>query len=161
MTMAQNTVRIENYYGKTVQATVLEEVNDGPLKGWNYLQMPDGSKCHIARRWCLPLTADGSSARPGTTTDTDWRRFLRTHWDTRRNHLQADATGEFIAIFTRAAAAYYARHNQKPNKPNEPNEPIMPNRPNEPIMPNKPSTPITTHSPQKPHYIQLSLFPTI
>lgn len=132
----QNIVRIENYYGKTVHATVLEEVLDGILKGWNYLQMPNGSKCYMARRWCLPLSAD----------DTDWRKFLREHWDDERNHCRVECLGEFMAIFTRAAAAYMRKKSAPVPYAAAPQQPIQP------------VAETATKPKRKPQYVQLSLF---
>lgn len=102
----QHIVRIENYYGKTVQAVVLEEVNDGILKGWNYLQMPDGSKCYMARCWCLPLNVGGDTV---DANDTDWRKFLREHWDNERNCCRTDCLERFYSIFRQACSNYMHR----------------------------------------------------
>lgn len=142
----QHIVRIENYCGETVYATVLEEVQDGFLKGWNHLQMPDGSTCYMARCWCLPLT-DGADRMDGKAIadnpdDTDWRKFLRDHWDDTIGGCKVECLDDFMRIFIRAAAVYmkgkYAHvgYDAKPLA----------------------SAAEAAPQPMKPHYVQLSLF---
>lgn len=153
----QNTVRIENYYGKAVQATVLEEVRDGILKGWNHLQMPDGSRCYMARRWCLPMPA-GASCASGNTVDaddTDWRKFLREHWDAGRNHCRVECLDEFMAIFTRAAAACMRK---KPAPACMRKKPAPVPYAAAPQRPMQPTAETAKKSKRKPRYVQPSLF---
>lgn len=156
-------VRIDNYYGRTVIATVLEEVTEGILHGWDYLQMPDGEKCYMARQWCVPCTADGkpldnpvpydAAVQSPSEEDTDWRKFLHDHWDTERNHCKVEYLESFMVIFRRAAAAYMRKKQQK-----QVSVPIMPK---EPVS--EPSVSFAEAMPQpspkrKPRCVQLSLF---
>ena len=46
-------------------------------------------------------------------TDTDWRTFLKTHWDDARNHCRVDCLEEFMTIFRRAAANYINNKNEQ------------------------------------------------
>lgn len=89
----QQQVRVHYGQNKIITATLLEEVNEGILKGWNKLRMPNGHECYM-------------SAKSIATeqTDTDWRKYLKTHWDTAHNYLRPDCAEEFMTIFNRAAA---------------------------------------------------------
>lgn len=154
-------VRIDNYYGRTVIATVLEEVAEGILHGWNYLQMPDGEKCYIATRWCVPCTADGKPLTQdgcvsghtiaADSQDTDWRKFLHDHWDTEHNHCKVEYLEAFMVIFRRAAAAYIKKQAPKPVEPKEP-QPVASVSFAEAVPQPKPTPK------KKPRYVQLSLF---
>lgn len=65
---------IKVHYGlhDIVTATLLEEVSEGILKGWIKLRMADGHECYMSSRWRV-------------MEDTDWRSFLKAHWDQKRN----------------------------------------------------------------------------
>lgn len=52
----------------------------------------------VHKRWCTPVDPQQS--------DTDWRGFLRTHWDNEHGYCRVDCLQEFMTIFNRAAAAY-------------------------------------------------------
>lgn len=107
----------------TVKATLLEEVHTGILSGWNRLRMADGHECYMSSRWCHdePIASDYVAtvdpAVPGDdhTVDalTDWRSFLKAHWDVQHNHLSTDSLEEFMAIFRRAAANYINNKNEQ------------------------------------------------
>lgn len=62
----------------------------------------------VHKRWCTPVDPQQS--------DTDWRGFLRTHWDATHNHCQVEHLDEFYAIFRRAAAAYINKQNHEQDK---------------------------------------------
>lgn len=45
------------------------------------------------KQWCTPCLADGTSINAAhDDTDTDWRTFLKTHWDDARNHCRVDCS---------------------------------------------------------------------
>ena len=62
----------------------------------------------VHKRWCTLVDPQQS--------DTDWRGFLRTHWDAEHNHCQVEHLDEFYAIFRRAAAAYINKQNHEQDK---------------------------------------------
>lgn len=59
----------------------------------------------VHKRWCTPVSAPqapsssvpchGLQAVDSVTTTTDWRAFLKTHWDTERNHCKVEYLDEF------------------------------------------------------------------
>lgn len=99
--------QVKVFYGTgIIQATLLEMVTEGVLKGWAKLRLRDGSVCYMAERW---LNLEASS-------DTDWRAYLKVHWDNGRNHLRTDCLNEFYTIFRRAAAAYFNKQNHEQDK---------------------------------------------
>ena len=65
----------------------------------------------VHKRWCTPVCAPQapSDSVPATT---DWRSFLKTHWNTERNHCKVEHLDEFYRIFRSAAAAYIQKHEQ-------------------------------------------------
>lgn len=66
------------------------------------------------KQWCTPCLADGTSINAAhDDTDTDWRTFLKTHWDDARNHCRVDCLEEFMTIFRRAAANYQNKNEQQ------------------------------------------------
>lgn len=86
-------IRVRTGTSGTVVATLLEEVREGILKGWNRLRMPDGSERYMSARWCV-------------CGDSDWRRFLKEHWDDKHDYLRTDCLEEFMKVFVRAAGNY-------------------------------------------------------
>ena len=69
------------------------------------------------KQWCTPCLADGTSINAAQDdTDTDWRTFLKTHWDDARNHCRVDCLEEFMTIFRRAAANYINKQNHEQDK---------------------------------------------
>ena len=68
----------------------------------------------VHKRWCTPVCAPQapSGSVPATT---DWRAFLKTHWDTEHNHCKVEYLDEFYRIFRCAAAAYFnnKQHHEK------------------------------------------------
>lgn len=66
------------------------------------------------KQWCTPCLADGTSINAAhDDTDTDWRGFLKAHWDVQHNHLSTDSLEEFMTIFRRAAANYINNKNEQ------------------------------------------------
>lgn len=80
----------------------------------------------VHKRWCTPVSAPqalsgsvpchGLQAVDSLHTTTDWRSFLKTHWDAEHNHCQVERLNEFYAIFRRAAAAYINKQNHEQDK---------------------------------------------
>ena len=80
----------------------------------------------VHKQWCTPVTAQqasnsvvpchGLQAAESVSTTTDWRKFLREHWDAEHNHCQVEHLNEFYAIFRRAAAAYINKQNHEQDK---------------------------------------------
>lgn len=80
----------------------------------------------VHKRWCTPVSAPqaasdsvschGLQAVDSVPATTDWRSFLRTHWDATHNHCQVEHLDEFYAIFRRAAAAYINKQNHEQDK---------------------------------------------
>lgn len=138
----------------------------GILSGYYEYQQDSATIAWIHRRWCTPCTADGKSLTDGCVSsntvaanpqDTDWRKFLRAHWDTEHNHLHVDSLTAFMAIFTRAAAAYI----EKKQAP-KPTEPTMPTEHKEPLPVASVAYADALRQPKvKPHYVELSLFPDL
>lgn len=110
--------QVKVFYGTAIiQATLLERVTEGVLKGWVKLRFPDGHVGLMSGRWCNPETRQASA-------DTDWRAYLKAHWDNERNHLRTDCLNEFYDIFRRAAAAYFNnKQNHEQVKDNSQHQP--------------------------------------
>ncbi len=78
----------------------------------------------VHKRWCTPVSApqalSGSVPCHGLqavdSVTTDWRTFLKSHWDAEHNHCQVEHLDEFYAIFRRAAAAYINKQNHEQDK---------------------------------------------
>lgn len=96
----------------------------------------------VHKRWCTPVET--------ASNDTDWRAYLKAHWDNVHNHCRVDALAGFMEIFDRAAAAY--RKKIQTGAPSK----VQP-------VPKRPAPSITVAAsapkkPTKPHYVELSLF---
>ena len=99
---------------------VLEFITTGSFKDFYHFRTSPTTTAWTHKQWCTPCTADGTpiSAAPNgnvpchglqavdDSTTTDWRAFLKTHWDTEHNHCQVEHLDEFYDIFRRAAANY-------------------------------------------------------
>ena len=99
---------------------VLEFITTGSFKDFYHFRTSPTTTAWTHKQWCTPCTADGTpiSAAPNgnvpchglqavdDSTTTDWRAFLKTHWDTVHNHCKVEHLNEFYAIFRRAAANY-------------------------------------------------------
>lgn len=173
---------IQIHYGNgIIHATLLEHVRDGVLKSWAKLRFPDGHEGYMSERWIIPDDHQSSS-------DTDWRAYLKAHWDTKRNCLRTDCLNDFYDVFRRAAANYQKQNEQdfkqstaedhlqhgahEPRRANEvPNPsgrhrtaPSVPTRDKESVRKTgkqMKQVPYATAEPQpkrKPRYVELSLF---
>ena len=94
---------------------VLELCTTGTFSGFYHYRCSPTKTAWTHRQWCTPCTSDG---KPLTSGDTDWRKFLREHWNAEHNHCKVEYLDEFYAIFRRAAAAYINKqhHEQEKNK---------------------------------------------
>lgn len=93
---------------------VLEFITTGSFKDFYHFRTSPTTTAWTHKQWCTPCTADGTpigtvpchGLQAVDSTTTDWRAFLKTHWDTVHNHCQVEHLNEFYAIFRRAAANY-------------------------------------------------------
>lgn len=77
----------------------------------------------VHKRWCTPVSAPQAASdsvpchglQAVDSVTTDWRAFLKTHWDTEHNHCQVEHLNEFYDIFRRAAA-YINKQNHEQDK---------------------------------------------
>lgn len=126
----------------TVDGTypVLESHTTGVLKDIYEYRKDAGTIAWVHSRWCTPCLPDGAPLPQDTApaTDTDWRKFLKLHWDTERGCLRTDCLDQFMAIFINAATAYMGKQQSPSDMPAAAEA--------------KPS------QKSKPRYIQLSLF---
>ena len=91
-------------YGKGfAMAVLLEEVHEGVLKGWCKLRMSDGHECYMAK----------SAIQSG---DTDYRSYLKNHWDEARGYLRTDCLEEFMKVFMRAYTEYKNKSYERESK---------------------------------------------
>ena len=78
----------------------------------------------VHKQWCTPVTAPQTPSgrvpchglQAVDSTTTDWRAFLKNHWDSVHNHCQVEHLNEFYDIFRRAAAAYINKQNHEQDK---------------------------------------------
>ena len=112
---------------------VLEFITTGSFKGFYHFRTSPTTTAWTHKRWCTPCTADGKPIADTESQDTDWRTFLKTHWDTEHNHCKVEYFAEFYRIFRRAAAAYINKqnHEQDKNKSNYQHGAHEPRRANE------------------------------
>ena len=111
---------------------VLEFITTGSFKDFYHFRTSPTTTAWTHKQWCTPCTADGTPI--GTvpchglqavddSTTTDWRSFLKNHWDAEHNHCKVERLDEFYAIFRRAAAAYINKQNhEQENKRQDYNE---------------------------------------
>lgn len=96
---------------------VRQFITDGLMHDMYEFQVNPTTIGWTHKQWCTPCLADGTSINAAhDDTDTDWRAYLKSHWDNERNHLRADCLDEFYAIFRRAAAAYFNKQNHEQEK---------------------------------------------
>ena len=110
---------------------VLEFITTGSFKDFYHFRTSPTTTAWTHKQWCTPCIADGTPisapASNGTvpchglqavddSTTTDWRAFLKNHWDSVHNHCQIEHLNEFYAIFHRAAAAYINKQNHEQDK---------------------------------------------
>jgi hypothetical protein len=78
----------------------------------------------VHKRWCTPVSAPQAASdsvpchglQAVDSVTTDWRTFLKAHWDSVHNCCQVEYLNEFYAIFRRAAAAYINKQNHEQDK---------------------------------------------
>ena len=129
----------------------------------------------VHKLWCTPVCAPQAPSGSVPTT-TDWRAFLKNHWDTEHNHCQVEHLNEFYAIFRRAAAAYINKqnHEQDKNESNYQHGAHEPRRTNEvhdtsgrqrhsASMSTRDTTEVRTEAVAAPRHkpVELSLFPDL
>ena len=98
---------------------VRQFITDGLMHDMYEFQVNPTTIGWTHKQWCNPCLADGTSINAAhDDTDTDWRTFLKTHWDDARNHCRVDCLEEFMTIFRRAAANYINKqdHEQATDK---------------------------------------------
>lgn len=95
---------------------VLKFITTGSFKGFYHFRTSPTTTAWTHKRWCTPCTADGTPIADTESQDTDWRTFLKTHWDTEHNHCKVEYFAEFYRIFRRAAAAYINKQNHEQDK---------------------------------------------
>lgn len=96
---------------------VRQFITDGLMHDMYEFQVNPTTIGWTHKQWCTPCLAEGTSINAAhDDTDTDWRAYLKSHWDNERNHLRADCLDEFYAIFRRAAAAYINKQNHEQDK---------------------------------------------
>lgn len=140
--MEQN-VRVR--YGNGIaDAVLLEEVQDGILKGWCKLRMSDGHECYMAK------TAIQSA-------DADWRSYLKNHWDKERNFLRTDCLEDFMKVFIRAHTNYIDKRNEQVTKDDDS---LQQSGEQDLRLTDKASDEAGGHRTSNAH-VQLSLFPDI
>ena len=94
---------------------VREFITTGLMHDMYEFQQDEHTIGWVHKRWCTPVCAPQAPSGSVPTT-TDWRAFLKNHWDTEHNHCQVEHLNEFYAIFRRAAAAYINKQNHEQDK---------------------------------------------
>ena len=94
---------------------VLEFRTTGTFNGFYHYRTSPTTSAWTHKQWCTPCTADGTPIADTESQDTDWRKFIREHWDTEHNHCKVEYLGEFYDIFRCAAAAHFnnKQHHEK------------------------------------------------
>lgn len=103
---------------------VRDFINSGLMHDMYEFQQDEHTIGWVHKRWCTPVSApqapNGSVPYHGLqavdSVTTDWRSFLKAHWDATHNHCQVEHLNEFYAIFRRAAAAYINKQNHEQDK---------------------------------------------
>lgn len=94
---------------------VLELITTGPFNGFYHYSTSPTTTAWTHKQWCTPCAADGTPIADTERQDTDWRKFLRDHWNTERNHCKVEHLDEFYRIFRCASDAYFnnKQHHEK------------------------------------------------
>ena len=105
---------------------VREFITTGLMHDMYEFQQDEHTIGWVHKRWCTPAsvsqaTSDsvpchGLQAVDSNHDTTDWRSFLKAHWDAEHNHCQVEHLDEFYAIFRLAAAAYINKQNHEQDK---------------------------------------------
>lgn len=78
---------------------MLELITTGPFNGFYHYSTSPTTTAWTHKRWCTPCAADGTPIADTESQGADWRKFLRDHWDTERNHCKVEHLDEFYRIF--------------------------------------------------------------
>lgn len=141
-------------------------ITDGPMHDMYEYQVNYNTIAWTHRRWCTPCLADGTpTGIKHDDSNTDWRSFLQAHWDNDHNHCRVDSLEEFMAIFNRAAVAYYNKKNEQEKRNHDDSgspdkhevSSYSPEVNTNEGQDGAKSLKTTKHK-VKPHYVQLSLF---
>ena len=93
---------------------VRQFITDGLMHDMYEFQINPTTIGWTHKQWCTPCLADGTSINAAhDDTETDWRTFLKTHWNDARNHCRVDCLEEFMIIFRRAAVNYINNKNEQ------------------------------------------------
>lgn len=84
---------------------VIALYTDGCFKDIYELKTSKG-RCWVHKRWCSPVVPQKD--------DTDWRGFLKAHWDNEHGYCRVDCLEEFMEIFNRAASKH--KHDNEQEK---------------------------------------------
>ena len=90
---------------------VREFITTGLMHDMYEFQYDEHTIGWVHKRWCTTCTADGTPIADAGSQDTDWRSFLKAHWDTEHNHCKIECLDEFYRIF-RTAASNIQKHEQ-------------------------------------------------
>ena len=132
-------------------------------------QAAPGKTAWTHAKWCTPCLADGTPLNAdgkNTTTDTDWRAYLKAHWDEQRGHIRTDCFEQFYAIFRNACACHMQG---KPTAQSVAVSTLSGQKPHAPVPEQKKtkefrqSNAATTHKQRKAKHraVELSLFPNL
>lgn len=83
---------------------VIALYTDGCFKDIYELKTSKG-RCWVHKRWCSPVVPQKD--------DTDWRGFLKAHWDNEHGYCRVDCLEEFMEIFNRAASNISKNDNEQ------------------------------------------------
>lgn len=95
---------------------VLELITTGPFNGFYHYSTSPTTTAWTHKRWCTPCAADGTPIADTESQGADWRKFLRDHWDTERNHCKVEHLDEFYRIFRSAAVYIQKQKHEQENK---------------------------------------------
>lgn len=89
---------------------VREFITTGLMHDMYEFQYDEHTIGWVHKRWCTPVCAPQAPSG-SVPAATDWRSFLKTHWDTEHNHCKIECLDEFYRIF-RTAASNIQKHEQ-------------------------------------------------
>ena len=102
-------------------------ITSGPMHDMFEFQQDAHTIGWVHKQWCTPVTAPQASnsvvpchgLQAAESVTTDWRAYLRSHWDAEHNHLRTDCLNDFYTIFRRAAADYIKKQYEQTDKTSE------------------------------------------
>lgn len=102
---------------------VREFITTGLMHDMYEFQQDEHTIGWVHKRWCTPASAPqtpsgrvpchGLQAVDSNHDTTDWRSFLKAHWDTEHNHCKVEYLDEFYRIFRMAAASNIQKQNHE------------------------------------------------